>query len=238
MPLPAPDSTILRAELVYENARTVGHTLRLSTGEVFIRTDEEIAVGEAVEVVLSLRGKVSPLRFAGRVRELRLLAGPCEPAGLRIELESISEADRDRLRALLAPPVHGRTSRVLLVEDSLLVRDVFTYTLKREFAHRSSHVELDTVADAETAWLRLCDAHYDVVLVDHFLPASTGAELIARVRADARLCSIPIIAISIGGRLAHEATISAGADLFLDKPVAVRDLVATIERLALGVVAS
>jgi hypothetical protein len=42
----------------------------------------------------------------------------------------------------------------------------------------------------------------------------------------------PIVAISVGGSDAREAAISAGADLFLDKPVVLRDLFRTLQVLS------
>lgn len=40
-----------------------------------------------------------------------------------------------------------------------------------------------------------------------------------------------MIAISVGGNEAREATIAAGADLFVDKPLVMPQIAATIDRL-------
>jgi CheY-like chemotaxis protein len=73
---------------------------------------------------------------------------------------------------------------------------------------------------------------YNLVVVDYYLPAEDGAALISRMRRDERYASTPVLAISVGGRDARDATISAGADLFLDKPVVLRDLLRTLQVLA------
>jgi len=79
---------------------------------------------------------------------------------------------------------------------------------------------------------KLAKSTYDLLIVDYFLPSETAASLIARLRADSRLARTPIVAISVGGRDAREATISAGADVFVDKPLVFRDLFNTLRVLA------
>ena len=44
---------------------------------------------------------------------------------------------------------------------------------------------------------------------------------------------MPIVAISVGGAEARQASIAAGADLFLDKPLVMRDLFTTLDLLTL-----
>jgi CheY-like chemotaxis protein len=52
------------------------------------------------------------------------------------------------------------------------------------------------------------------------------------LRRDPKFAHSAVVAISVGGRDAREATISAGADLFLDKPVVLRDLFRTQQVLS------
>jgi hypothetical protein len=40
-----------------------------------------------------------------------------------------------------------------------------------------------------------------------------------------------VIGFSVGGVVARDAFLSAGADMFLDKPVMMRDVFTTLERL-------
>src|SRR5690606_27482249 len=122
--------------------------------------------------------------------------------------------------------------RILLVEDNGFIRDVFEYGLRVFFQARGAY----TVAHADTvevAWQRLAETSYDIAIVDYYLPAETGAALIERMRRDARLADVPIVAVSVGGRDAREASLAAGADLFLDKPLVFRDLFNTLRVLAL-----
>jgi DNA-binding response OmpR family regulator len=92
-------------------------------------------------------------------------------------------------------------------------------------------VLLDQAGDAPSAWLKLLDGRYDVVIVDHYLPTEDGATLIGRLRNEPSLAGISVVAISVGGNDVRRATLSAGADLFLHKPIVLRDLFRTFEFL-------
>jgi CheY-like chemotaxis protein len=222
--------TFLRAELVHGTTTIVGHTTILTPSRAFVRMDEMLDLGTSVELALSFRGALESVRFRGTVTEHRPSAGPGELGGSWFALEARSDDDLARLRALLEMPASARQVRILMVEDSSLTREVFTHAATQVPA--TARVRVDSAADAEAAWAELQREHYHLLLVDHFLPSSTGADLIARVRSDQRLCTLPIVGISIGGRVARDAMLTAGVDLFLEKPVQVRDLLATLDRLA------
>jgi CheY-like chemotaxis protein len=115
---------------------------------------------------------------------------------------------------VFASPSHGAQGLVVLTPNTSFVR-----------------ID-EAVTDAEVAWTRLQTTRYQLLVVDHFLAESSGADLIARVRAEPAMQSIPILGISVGGKVARDAMLSAGVDVFLDKPVRVRDLLATLERLS------
>ncbi len=127
-----------------------------------------------------------------------------------------------KLERSLTTPI-TRKGRVLLIEDSGLTRDVLAYRLGGDGAFEVDHAE-----DAEHGWKMLETNPYDLIVVDYFLPAATGAALIARLRKEPRFTRLPVIAISVGGRDACAAMMTAGADLFLDKPLALRDIANTL----------
>lgn len=136
------------------------------------------------------------------------------------------------LGARAAPATAKRTYRVLLVEDNAFIGDMFAYGISKFFAQRSGRVSFDHAGDASSAREKLESVLYDLVIVDYYLPSEDGAAFIARLRRDPRFAKAPIVAISVGGRDAREATMSAGADLFLDKPVVLRDLFQTLQVLS------
>ena len=112
-----------------------------------------------------------------------------------------------------------------LVEDSRIAGQAFEYCVCKFFGdgHRP-RVEIDVAETGDDAWSRLHASRYDLAIIDFFLEHGTGAELIARVRQDTGLAGLPVLAISVGGNEAREKSLAAGADLFLDKPLVLRDL--------------
>jgi CheY-like chemotaxis protein len=123
------------------------------------------------------------------------------------------------------------TVRLLLVEDNLLIRDMFAYGLRKYFSGRGQSVSVDHAEDGRQALDMLRASRYDLAIVDYYLPVMDGAGLVSRVREDPALAALPIVAISIGGAEARAATLAAGADVFVDKPLVLRDIYALLERL-------
>ena len=106
---------------------------------------------------------------------------------------------------------HG-TPCVLLVEDHMDTRQMYAEFLSIEF-------EVVTAADGEDALGLMRLQPPDLIITDLSLPRLDGFELIARVRSDARLKSIPIICLSGYGGLDHERrALEAGCDRILQKP--------------------
>ena len=100
------------------------------------------------------------------------------------------------------------------------------------FTRGTVRVIVDTADAAETALELMRDHTYDLVLVDLYLPGPMdGAELVRTLRTTE--ADLPVIGFSVGGVVARDAFLSAGADLFLDKPVMMRDVFTTLERLVL-----
>lgn len=227
---------IMRAEIQTSRESLVTYAHDLTATSVFVVTEWRAPIDSRLTVRLSVPRVLHPVDLACRIAEVRAAGQPGDVAGLVLEFDP--EAPRDSLIKLLddvralpsgSPPL-GKY-RVLLVEDSGLTRDVFAYSARRYFGNQSMF-ELDHADSAESAWERLATASYDLVIVDYFLPSENGASLISRLRADKQRRGIPVVAISIGGRPAREATISAGADLFVDKPLVFRDLFNTMRILA------
>jgi CheY-like chemotaxis protein len=120
---------------------------------------------------------------------------------------------------------------VLLVEDNHLISDMFSYGIRKYFRGKPGYVTVDHAADGARAWEMLSGGSYDLAIVDYYLPQLDGAQLVQRMRAEPRLATVPVVAVSVGGPEARDATLAAGADLFLDKPLVLKDLFATLERL-------
>lgn len=224
---------IVRAELRAGNDVVISYGFDLTASSVFVVTEWHAPIGTRVALRLSFPTILDPIDLVAEIADIRVAGEPGEPGGIRLAFDEA--ADGARLMAQLARGEPGaatdRPYRVLLVDDSWLIRDMFAYGTAK-FFERPGALAIDHAEDAEEGWGKLAKSTYDLVIVDYFLPAEDGASLIARLRADARLSRTPIVAISVGGRDAREATISAGADVFVDKPLMFRDLFNTLRVLA------
>jgi CheY-like chemotaxis protein len=235
-----PTEILLRAEIRSGPQTVVSYAREITPTSVFVVTDWRPPVATEVSLRISFPTLVDPVDVEARVSEHRPAQGLGQPAGL--DLECVSRTARASLEGLLqrvgnggserSPKVATRRYRVLLVEDNEFIRDMFAYGIGKFFAQRSGHVRFDHAGDAASARRKLEDVLYDLVIVDYYLPTEDGAAFIARLRRDARFARAPIVAISVGGSDAREATMSAGADLFLDKPVVLRDLFRTLHVLS------
>jgi CheY-like chemotaxis protein len=229
---------LLRAEMRSAKETVVSYARELTPTSIFIVTDWRPPVATPVTLRISLPTLVDPTDVEARVFEHRPAQGVGRPAGLEFHFDSA--AGREAMERLMerigmagpAPASSKRTYRVLLVEDNAFIRDMFAYGIGKFFAQRSGKVMFDHAEDASSAREKLEGVLYDLVIVDYYLPAEDGAAFIARLRRDPRFARAPIVAISVGGVDAREATMSAGADLFLDKPVVLRDLFQTLQVLS------
>jgi DNA-binding response OmpR family regulator len=229
----------VRAELRTSNETVISYGFDLTATSIFVVTEWHAAIGTPVALRLSFPRILEPIDITARIGDIRVAGEPGEPGGIRLMFDPGAGDVEDKLGSLLdrvSAPHDGtdtedRPCRVLLVEDSPLLGDMFAYGTAR-FFDRPGAFAVDHAEDAEHAWGKLASSTYDLVIIDYFLPSEDGASLIARLRRDHRLADTPVVAISIGGRDAREATLSAGADLFVDKPLVFRDLFNTLRMLA------
>ncbi len=80
--------------------------------------------------------------------------------------------------------------RVLLAEDTAFFREAVRRGLQGVVQ------TLDLANDGEEAWQRLHSGHYDLLITDLEMPRLNGFELTARIRGDAQLKNLPVIALS------------------------------------------
>jgi CheY-like chemotaxis protein len=220
---------VLRAELVHEGRCIVAHTTAVTESSVVVRTDERIALGDSVVLRLSFPRLFAPLQLTARVASRDAGSGHGYYAGFTLEF-----AADERLSRLVQPdedaPSQG-AFHILLVEDSPVMCDVVTQgaaTFSRTF-----RITTTSAFGAEAALELIERERFDLAVVDLFLPGPLdGAGLVRDLRA--RKLDLPVIGVSIGGPKARHAFLDAGADLFLDKPIALRDVFATLERLSVA----
>jgi CheY-like chemotaxis protein len=231
---------LLRAEIVSARETVISYARELTGRSVFVVSDWKPPLGTEVTLRVSFPSLVEPVELRARVSEHRAGAGVGGPPGLVFTFKLDAAGTREAIDSIverLSTRGRGREQpdqsyRVLLVEDNDFIRDMFAYGVAKFFAQRKGRVEFDHAPDAASARTKLAEGSYDLMIVDYYLPVEDGAAFIAKLRRDPRFKSSPVIAISVGGNDARNATISAGADLFLDKPVVLRDLFQTLQVLS------
>ncbi|HJZ87336.1 MAG TPA: response regulator [Polyangia bacterium] len=238
---------LLRAEVVAQGKRQVSHTLEMSDSAALVQADHPPALGQPVRLQVSFPRLLAPFELEGLVTGHHPARKPGDVAAMTVEFVFRSDDERRKLAALLAristvptppeelPPDQAAPSyRVLLVEDNHMIQDIFAYGVRKYFHRQRSSVTVDVAADGQQAWQMLLEVPYDLAIVDFYLPVLDGSKLVGRMRGEPRLAGLPVVAISVGGTTARDAMLEAGADLYLDKPIVLRDLFSTLERLTSG----
>ena len=118
------------------------------------------------------------------------------------------------------------TTRVLVVEDDLLNRMFLCAVLE------GGGFLADAVSDGAHVIETARRLRPDVITMDINLPHVSGLELIKQLRADAELKEIPIFAVTAYVGKGEESRIrKAGADDFQAKPISMKALLDTVNRL-------
>lgn len=113
---------------------------------------------------------------------------------------------------------------ILIVEDVALNRDLLVQLLKDRY-------RLVVAEDGAEALHRAAEIVPDLILMDLSLPRIDGWEATRRLKADARLARIPVIALSAHAmRGDEERARTAGCDDFLTKPIDETLLFTTLAR--------
>jgi signal transduction histidine kinase/CheY-like chemotaxis protein len=117
----------------------------------------------------------------------------------------------------------GQGERILLVDDSADMREY----IRRLLVDRGFAVE--AVADGEAALAAARRRKPDLVLSDVMMPRLDGFGLLAALRGDEHLRGLPIILLSArAGEEARVEGLDAGADDYVSKPFAARELLARV----------
>jgi DNA-binding response OmpR family regulator len=116
--------------------------------------------------------------------------------------------------------------RVLVVDDSSVIRDLIAVNLELEgFA-------VDVAEDGQAALEYVARRHPDLVTLDVVMPRLGGFETAARLRGDPETAGIPIVIVTARASAADlERGEEIGVDGYLTKPFEPAELVALVSRL-------
>lgn len=111
----------------------------------------------------------------------------------------------------------------------LIVDDVATNRIVMKVKLTEAGYQPVTAADGETCLSVARRDPPDLILLDHFLPDMSGSDVLARLRAEPTLHTVPVVMFSASTDLgAMIAAFRAGADDFLTKPIDDQTLLARI----------
>jgi len=171
------------------------------------------AMGGAIGVERSVKGEGSTFYV-----DLPLTDNPHDDAGYLFQPERTPFPRRIE-----------RGGRVLYIEDNLA-----NYDLVRKVFDRLGGLELMSAMQGQMG-IELAAQHQpDLILLDLHLPDIDGEEVLRRLRADERMCDIPVIILSADATPAQAERLKArGAEDYLTKPLELVGFVEAVER-ALG----
>ncbi|MFN0068723.1 MAG: response regulator [Limisphaerales bacterium] len=212
-----------RAPLTDVLRRHVQHEIRTPINHIIGYADILCETPEAA-------GQPAALRDLGRIREAAFeLLAKLEQALLTEAPVSVpADAPAARPRPALPPgdaePEDFHGVRVLVVDDHPESRELLVRQLTR-------HGCVVDAADGGAAALeRLRDRPCDLALLDLVMPDMDGLELLAHLKADERLRTLPVLMLSaLDDTETVIHAVKLGADDFLPKPCSTRLLLARLE---------
>ncbi len=168
-----------------------------------------------------LASKCSVDKFSGYLESLGVNLAPQHAVTSNAEITDTStKAENPRLAYEECTQEQPRAvtacirARILIVEDSVMVRDFLNRTLE------AAGFECETAIDGQEAIEKIENGDFDLVTTDYNMPRLNGAELIDRLRAHRRseVRAMPIVLISQPeGEMPYEDGGLSGASAFYRK---------------------
>ncbi|MEM9774231.1 MAG: response regulator [Chloroflexota bacterium] len=161
---------------------------------------------------------------------------PIKPTQLLLELQNLFNTGQSRLNNFIEPTTHKKNRfdrnfakkhplKILLAEDNIVNQKVSLQVLKR------IGYSADVVANGQEAVEASLRQHYDLILMDVYMPEMDGFEATRRIMAEFSPPNQPfIVALTAGGQNAEKGDcLAAGMRYVLHKPFRVEDLIAILK---------
>lgn len=118
------------------------------------------------------------------------------------------------------------SKRILVVEDNMLVQEVFASALQQ------LDCDVDTADNGQEAMERAYEDIPDLIIMDIMLPGVSGLDLVRKMKNDPELKDVPIIVVTTMAAAGDQQTIrDAGADGYLPKPIQIDRFLESVRRI-------
>jgi two-component system chemotaxis sensor kinase CheA len=125
-------------------------------------------------------------------------------------MQALREAPNEA--AELVAPADEAPSAILVVDDSITTR-----TMERNLLESAGY-RVQVAVDGIEAWTTLNTDRFDIVVSDVDMPRMNGFDLTARIRADPRLASLPVVLVTaLESREDKERGVEVGANAYVIK---------------------
>ena len=127
-----------------------------------------------------------------------------------------------------------RISLTIMAEKKkiLIADDEPNIVISLEFLMQQAGYDVRSVSDGEEAMRVMASFRPDLVLLDIMLPLCDGFQICQKIRSDPELSRAKVVMLTAKGRDVEVARgIALGADLYITKPFATRELIAAVDRL-------
>ncbi|MCA9731220.1 MAG: response regulator [Deferribacteres bacterium] len=119
-----------------------------------------------------------------------------------------------------------------MAQKVLIVDDEPSIVLSLEFLMQQKGYDLKIARTGDEALQFIDEFQPDLVLLDVMLPNKNGFEICQYVRSKPEFTSMKIILLTAKGRKQDiEKGLAIGADAYITKPFATRDLVQTVQNM-------
>jgi len=241
-------SIILKVDYASGEDFLADYTCNASDTGLFIATDRAFSPGDVLDFSLSFPGLLPPIQCRAEVR-WRKGPDPAQGAdqipGIGVVLIFETDAERKRIEDLVtrlrqahqpspAPSAPSVPFLALLAEDNPLVREMLRFAVRKYHSSqipKARVLEVFEAEDGQRGWEHISQRKFDIAIVDYFMPVMDGGQLIRKIRGQTDMAGLPIIAVSVGGDEVRREVYAAGANLFLDKPLVLNQLIDSMQRL-------
>ena len=124
---------------------------------------------------------------------------------------------------------------MIMPKRILIADDEPNIVISLEFLMTQAGFEVESVGNGEAALDAIRRNPPDVLLLDVMLPVRDGFEVCQTIRQNPSYAGLKIVMLTAKGRDTEVTKgLALGADAYVTKPFATRDLLATVKNLAAG----